>query len=304
MPNLALKGEMVRTMEGCFIGDALAMYSKLSENGYGSFWDDMDRLIRNTMAEAQFTDSDLIKRVIENSPDKPPSPLDNNWDRNWGLDDPLILEPYPGQIVYDDIPRRMVGTFGSYIDITGNRYDLLQCCTCNAVRGIFYAWDNITRQNDDIAVINLLLNRVSSWLDIDSYLPYEGRVVIKNKTARRIAVRIPSYVSTKDLVCKRNGMAIRQYYKGRYLTVDGLAPGNVIELLFPLKTQNYSYTINGNTPYEEQYSFSMKANTVLDISPRDLRPDTYPFYQREHMKAEKAPIHTVTRRISPIIPRV
>jgi len=291
-------------MEGCFIGDLLAMYSKLSENGYGSFRDDMDRLIRNTMAEAQFTDVGLIERVIENSPDKPPFPQDTNWDRNWGLDDPRVLEPYPGQIAYDDIARRMVGTFGSNIELTGNRYDLLQCCTCNAVRGIFYAWDDITRQSGEGAVINLLLNRSSEWLDIDSYLPYEGRVVIKNKTSRCISVRIPSYVNIQKLVCRLRGVDIRPFYSGRYLSVDGLAPGDTIELLFPLKTQDYSFTINGNTPHEQQVSFSMKANTVLDISPRDLRPTTYPFYQREHMKAEKAPIHTATRRVSPVIPRV
>ena len=27
---------------------------------------------------------------------------------------------------------------------------------------------------------NLLLNRASPWMDIDSYIPYEGKVVLKN----------------------------------------------------------------------------------------------------------------------------
>ena len=31
--------------------------------------------------------------------------------------------------------------------------------------------------------MNLLLNRASPWIDVDSYLPYEGRVQLKNKTA-------------------------------------------------------------------------------------------------------------------------
>ena len=45
-----------------------------------------------------------------------------------------------------------------------------------------------------MAQVNLLLNRASPWLDIDSYLPYAGKVVVKNKTARTISLRIPRWV--------------------------------------------------------------------------------------------------------------
>ena len=37
------------------------------------------------------------------------------------------------------------------------------------------------------AIVNLLLNRASPWLDIDSYLPYDGHVKVQNKTAKSVA---------------------------------------------------------------------------------------------------------------------
>ena len=281
------------TMEGCYIGDMLAMYDKLSVNGYGDFYDDMDKLIRNTMAEAQFTDSKLLQRVMDNAPYAPPSDLGSN-----------PVSTFPNQVFYsDDIADRVVGNFASYIKPNGTAKSLMQCCSCNAIRGIYYAWDAITRLDGDDAVVNLLLNRASPWLDIDSYLPYEGRVVIKNKTARRISVRIPSYLRLSDVACKLNGADIRTYYAGRFLTIDGLAPGSIIELTFPLRTYDFTYTIYAHTHMEQPFSFTMKANTVLDIDPRDLRPTTYPYYERDHMKADKAPIIDVIRKVSPFAPR-
>ena len=46
-----------------------------------------------------------------------------------------------------------------------------------------------------------------------------------------------------------------------------------------------------------------RANTVLDISPRDESPLSYPFYLRDHMKGDVAPMKKVTRYAAPIIPR-
>ena len=46
--------------------------------------------------------------------------------------------------------------------------------------------------------MNLLLNRASPWLDVDSYLPYEGKMVIRNKTCERVSIRIPSWVDRSN----------------------------------------------------------------------------------------------------------
>jgi len=198
----------------------------------------------------------------------------------------------------------MVGIFASNSDVAYTKYNLMQCCTCNAVRGIFYAWEAITRFDGENTVVNLLLNRASAWLDIDSYLPYEGRVVLRNKTARSVSVRLPSYVNIREITCTLNGKAVRPRYIRRYLTVGDLTPGDFIELRFPLVAHDYTFTAYARTQYEKQYSFTMKANTVLDIGPREPDPAAavYPYYLRDHMKTDKAPIHTVTRRVSPIIP--
>ncbi len=50
------------------------------------------------------------------------------------------------------------------------------CCPGNANHALFYTWESIVRADENgHATINLLLNRASRWLDIDSYLPYEAK---------------------------------------------------------------------------------------------------------------------------------
>jgi len=47
-----------------------------------------------------------------------------------------------------------------------------------------------------------LLHSAPPWLDIDSYLPYEGKVVIHNKTATDLSVRIPRWVDRSAVEVK------------------------------------------------------------------------------------------------------
>ena len=55
-------------MEGCFIGDWVALGVKLSEGGYADCWEDTDCLIRNHLIEGQLADRSLVARVVANSP--------------------------------------------------------------------------------------------------------------------------------------------------------------------------------------------------------------------------------------------
>ena len=127
-------------------------------------------------------------------------------------------------------------------------------------------------------------------------------MVITNKTARRISVRIPPWVDRSRLESRVNGEGRRPGWVAGYAVFDGLMPGNEIELSFPLATQTLSRTAYSGNPDETVYTIRTRANTVLDISPRDESPRSYPFYQRDHLKRDRAPMKAVTRFVAPIIP--
>lgn len=58
------------------------------------------------------------------------------------------------------------------------------------------------RRDIGVAQVNLLLNRAFPWMDIDSHLPYEGKVVLRNKAAQEAFVRIPLWADEEAVLLR------------------------------------------------------------------------------------------------------
>src|SRR5215471_1455565 len=108
--------------------------------------------------------------------------------------------------------------------------------------GTFYAWHGTLGYADGLAQVNLLLNRASPWLDVDSYLPYEGKVVLRNKTARQMCVRVPKWADKRQLRCRVNHMEIARHWAGNYLLITDLAPRDQVVVEFPVVETVEKYT--------------------------------------------------------------
>ena len=179
--------------------------------------------------------------------------------------------------------------------------EIAGCCTENASQALYYAWSGIVHENNDIAQVNLLLNRASSLLDVDSYLPYEGKVILKNKGARAASVRIPAWVDRKALAVSLNGRTVPVVWDGHRILVDSLKPKDSVVIQFPLRRYQQKITIN-----HAEYVYEFKGSTVVDVSPRgqtprqdvalvigghrDKPPEGYvEIYERDAYKQDRAP---------------
>jgi hypothetical protein len=139
--------------------------------------------------------------------------------------------------------------------------------------------------------VNLLLNRASPWLDVESWLPYEGRVVLHPKTVRRVAVRLPRWVAPEEV--KVAGAAGGPEVVGRHLVVNA-EPGKSVEIYFPLHEQTATYTVDGTA-----YTFRFRGNDVITVEPRTGGPGYYPMYADRSGGAPAA--RTVERYVTPTI---
>ena len=157
--------------------------------------------------------------------------------------------------------------------------------------GLYYAWEGITRFSDGVATVNLFLNRSSAWMDVDSFLPYEGKVELSNKQARVALARVPNWVEMGEIKAYVNGRAMRPARSGRYLVFDGLQNGSTIRLEFPNPERTDRHTIA-----DQSYRITFRGSTVLDIQPKaDHRSGAIPLYQRSHYRAETAPARKLRR---------
>ena len=263
----------------CFLDDLISIPIKMSRAGIGDYWDDVDRIIRNHLVESQLIRRDLMERVVQNKPKE------------------KIRKGRPGEICTDNVLDRMLGNFaGSLMPTYLVPRLFIGCCIGNGGRGLAHAWEGILEGQGDQVQVNLLLNRASKWADVDSYLPYEGKVVIRNKTAKHVSVRIPAWVDRSKLKAGVNGTDRSLSWVGAYVVFDGMKPGDKLQLDFPIKEETVKLTAQTKVGEFTTYTITFRGNTVVDISPRNESPGVYPIYLRDHMKtAKKAPMKTKIR---------
>ena len=268
------------TDEPCNLGDWVMQAVNLTDAGMGDYWDDVDSIVRNHLATHQIVNLEEMRRLAG------------------------------GGDEHDEVMKKFVGSFNQGYKswtwaATGS------CCTANGAFGFYYAWHGITRFDRGVATVNLFLNRASEWMDIDSHLPYEGKVVLHNKRAHTALVRIPVWIRKDAIRSFVNDRPVRPADTGRHLLFRGLESRDTIRLEFPVAedVDTYDFMLG----YEEgkevapvTYTLTFRGSTVVDIEPREGPPDgsdAYRLYQRDHLRTGKAPMKRVRRFVpSRILP--
>jgi hypothetical protein len=252
------------TVEICEVADMVFLALYLTRAGLGDYWDDVDRWVRNMYAEGQIRDIDFLDRI----PDS-------------------YFNPEPSRRPHQDtrdIPQRSVGSFLGWmrandgLNIVKTREGLklsdrsiMHCCTANGARTLYYVWDSIVTQQADEVRVNLLLNRASSWLDVLSYLPAEGRVVLQIKDAPKVAVRIPEWCDPMDVQVSVGDESRKPSVEGRFVRVTGLNPGDQLKLTFPVP-ERVVHRVIGEIPYK----LILRGSNVVSIDPKGVG---FPLYE-------------------------
>jgi hypothetical protein len=134
------------------------------------------------------------------------------------------------------------------------------------------------------AIVNLLLNRRSPQLDVQSHLPYQGLVFMNNKQAQDLVVRLPAWVSRKDVTCAIDSNQFEPLWRVSSLFFPRLRGGERISIQFPIQERTEKLVAEEGREYQARF----KGNTVVEISPKD-KGIGYHIYQRAFYKANEAP---------------
>ncbi len=253
------------TVEACEVADMLFLALHLTRAGMGDYWDDVDRWIRNVHAESQMLDDGFVDSIPESY---------------------LASEPTARR--YGDsrgVAARSVGSFWGWMSANDafhlqkteqgpkleNR-SIMHCCTANGARALYYVWDAMLRQDSGETAVELLLNRASPWLDVDSYLPVEGKVVFHVKKTQGIKVRMPEWSDPGDVLATVGGQRVETSIEGRYVRVRGLSPNDKVTLTFPVP-ERVEHRVIG----ESAYKLTLRGSNVVSIDPKG---NIYPLYTR------------------------
>jgi hypothetical protein len=252
-----------KTVETCEVADMIWLALNLTRAGLGDYWDDVDRWTRNMLAEGQLCRADFYDRIPER-----------------------LLEPASEARPHQDardIAARSVGSFlgwmrandGLRVSKTerGQRLlnvSIMHCCTANGARALYHVWDAILTRRAGAVDVNLLLNRASAELDVDSRLPAAGQVVLTIKRATAVRVRVPGWCDLRAARVRVSGQERAPACEGRYLRLDDLRPDDRVELSFP-QAEHTVRRVLGDLPY----ALTLRGANVVNIEPRGIALPLY-----------------------------
>ena len=283
-PNCGLQ-----TTELCEVADMIALGLELSAAGAGDYWDDVDRWIRNIFAEGQMTPAKTVL-LQRHASSLPVTAVDYNARMPGGA--------LPsGYQTTDRVIERNIGGFAGWTQpndwgIPG----IMHCCTGNGTRTLYHIWEHILTYADGNLRVNLLLNRASPWVDVDSHIPYTGQVDVKIKKELDLAIRIPQWVEPGETRCRVSGAERALRFEGRYAQVGAVQSGDVVTLSFPIAER--TETVWHPQDFQKQgqkYTVLVKGNTVVAIDPPG---PTCPFFQRGHCRDNSTRWRKIERFVS------
>ena len=262
-----------QTSETCQVSDMIALALRLSEAGVGDYWDDADRWIRNQFAEAQLQATDWVYQLSEKA-----APTETTYNGSADRAPERNLGAFAGSPSANDWLAKSIHAIG-------------HCCTANGSKGLYWIWERILRYDGRGRLrVNLLLNRASPWADVESHVPYRGRVDVKVKRPIDLSIRIPEWVRPEETRCQVNDTERRLGWDGRYAQVGSAKPGDTVTLTFPIVERTDVVQVE-----KQPFTLVRKGNEVVSIDPPGR---THPLYQRERYREDTPRWRKVTRFVS------
>lgn len=257
--------------ETCSLVDAIEVAIRLAKSGYSEYWGVAEKFIRNHLTESQLLDVDWIMEYDKKD-----------------MDD-------PGFKSFNKAATRMRGSFAGYAapndfvydgkEGRGHIMDVQLCCVAAGIRSLHDAWDNAVTKERNRVWVNLLLNRSTEWVDVNAYMPHDGKVeVFVKEQIADLMVRIPEWVpyGAVDIAIepaagetlKTTGRHVSWVNKF-FIKLTQVQPGTKVTVEFPLAqrtTEEYAV--------DKKYSVNWIGDDVIGISPKGTY---YPLYTKRRI---------------------
>ncbi|WP_313692381.1 beta-L-arabinofuranosidase domain-containing protein [Halorarum halobium] len=252
--------------ETCTLTDIIEIGITLARNGYEEYWDDVERFVRNHLVETQLTENDWIVEGEESMNDE--------------------------ECVFTDVGERSLGAFPGwaaphdFVCDVDHMNDIMTCCVASGVRGLFLAWDNAVTDEGDHLAVNLLVNRQTEQLDVESYLPHHGRLELTaNVDLDEVRVRIPQWAENSEVLLEREDDEQTPEWRGTFVTVPDLAEDESVTITFPVKEREST-----EAAWNRDFAVDWRGDSVRSISPSGTH---YPLYADREVY-DDVPMRTVS----------
>ena len=299
------QGDII-SCETCAIMDYLGVAATLANHGWPQYWADVERTTRNHLVESQITDGAWLGAC----PNPPPDTHQFTW-RDIGR---RTAGAYAGW----SSPNHILACRESMVhwggpEIRGKVRALQNCCGGSGTHGLFIAWKNAARFEDDVLSVHLHIDKLLPQAEIRGLQPYQGKLAISlRQRCSDVRVRIPEFATAGQVrACSQTfeGTApLSPRPQGDYLHLGAHPSGATLLLEYPLELRTEEFAVGNEGFRQYPYRATWKGDTVVRMEPLGSehatgfsdfdkcqiatyygREGPGPLYQREHMIPDQAP---------------
>ncbi len=266
--------------------------------GFDEYWDEIDRVSRNQVAEAQFLDpSEWVK-----SKAKKGRILDKE---TWVYE---YYKPDLAVLPYDDYTNVVQRSLGGFMWTSADEHlfvpaSLMLCCSAHALRTFHLLWQNTLTEDWSGVTVNLHYNAENALGEVISYEPYAGRTSVILRKNAALRVRIPEHAVGSKVQGKRGGKPVPIEVKGRYASFGPANAGEEYSLEFDLhprtteETQHVFVNKDASKLREKKrYQARWRGNTVIEITPESREEKR--IYKRQHLDTDTVKQENVSHFVS------
>ena len=192
-----------------------------------SYYEQIDRYVRNQTKEAQFlTKSEWHRELAHEG-------RITGEEFRWvfgNYSDTLDTLPY--DYYGDDVLDKSEGGF-LWTDFSEHRFvpaSLMLCCSGHAMRSFHLVAEKMIHPTIQGFDVNFHYSFENEYAELISYEPFEGKfVVIPKKCTQKIRVRIPEY-------WEKARLQIHSEIEGNYVVITNAESGQEIQFIYPLES--------------------------------------------------------------------
>ncbi|MFL6352285.1 MAG: hypothetical protein ACJ74Z_10605 [Bryobacteraceae bacterium] len=235
-----------KTCETDTITSAIRLALELIKEGHVEYWNDIERFVRNQLVENQFRNLDTLH----------------------------IADP--------QVARGVHGSFDSWADpntlLAVQNGDIEGCCINGGMRGLFLASQNAIHETAKEIRVNLLISAATPGVEVASYVPYQGRLVLYPTRGKPIRVRTPDWLNPNDV--RVSGPAgLHTEIEPSAVWLKGAVAGPIV-LMFEQPETERAHIVAGRG-----YRALWRGDTVIRLLPYG---GVYPIFQRAKLDESAA----------------
>jgi hypothetical protein len=251
------QGDVVAT-ETCALMDYVGLAVTLANHGHPEYWGDVERVVRNQLAESQATELSWLK--------------------------PVAGKADTEQFTWRDLAGRLAGGYAGWSspthflaadetlhwggpELRGKTRAFQNCCGGSGTHGFFIAWKNAASFEDGTVSVHLHFDKLLPQAQIRGYQPFQGQLKIRLNTECNLRVRIPDFLGPGTLKVEAGGAAIPVKVWGNYAELGRHPQGTTLNITYPLVSRTEEVQI-GNPGFRHyRYRVHWRGDTVMAIEP-------------------------------------